>query len=87
MRDDETWESLVRMEIGVSIGGTSSKDMYFGSNDGHFYYYNGSAVKELSIPTMTQKTFIGGIEVIGKKIFILTHDYRTNVSYLLRGER
>lgn len=87
MRDDETWESLVRMELGVGIGGTSSKDMYFGSNNGHFYYYDGTTVKELSIPTLSPKTMVAEIVVIGRKIFILTQDWGNNVSYLLRGER
>jgi hypothetical protein len=87
MRDDESWESLVRMHLGTRIGGTGSRDMYFGSNDGHFYYYDGMSVKAVSIPTLSPKTFIAGIEVIGRKIFILTQDYGNNVSYLLRGER
>jgi hypothetical protein len=87
MRDDETWESLVRMELGVGIGGTSSKDMYFGSNNGHFYYYDGTTVKEISIPTLSPKTMIAEIVVIGGKIFILTQDWGNNGSYLLRGER
>jgi len=87
MRADESWESLVRMNHGTGIGGTSSRDMYFGSNNGHFYYYDGSTVKEIDIPTLSPNTVVADIAVVGRKIFVLTHNYKTDTSYLLRGER
>jgi hypothetical protein len=81
------WECIAKMDACYCIGGTSSTDMFLGSNDGRFFYYDGTTSKELDWPKGSRRVVYSDIKVLEDKVFITGTDNEIDVAFLIRAER
>lgn len=85
--DEKHWDRLLETEACFSIGGTRSDDMFFGSNDGSLYYYNGSSIQKIKWPEGAVYKHVTNVYVSDDHIYVLTTGVNSNDAYLLRGKR